>query len=115
MPDADKLVFGACIWAKENGYEVHILTAIPLLATMPTAAKDKQVWILENVEDGHSFKFKIGPHAKDKQNHAKPGDILIDDQKRNIEQWITAGGIGIHHTSAESSLSELFGLWKPLQ
>lgn len=36
--------------------------------------------------------------AKDKHLMAGPGRILIDDTKRNIDDWEAAGGIGIHHT-----------------
>ena len=38
---------------------------------------------------------------------ASPNAILIDDRKDNIEQWIEAGGIGIHHTSTNSTIKKL--------
>jgi hypothetical protein len=33
--------------------------------------------------------------------------ILIDDLKKNIEAWESFGGTGIHHTSAEETISKL--------
>ncbi len=46
--------------------------------------------------------------SKHKQNHMfEQGDILIDDLKRNIARWEKAGGVGILHTSAERTISQL--------
>ena len=33
--------------------------------------------------------------------------ILIDDRKKKIDQWIAAGGIGILHTDAASTIEKL--------
>ena len=33
--------------------------------------------------------------------------ILIDDRKSNIEEWRANGGIGILHTSATDTISQL--------
>jgi len=90
---------------KGTDFEIEILTAIPLLQTFPLAATHKELWVKKHFS--RKWKFKTGPHAVDKQKHAKPGDVLIDDQLRNIEQWIEAGGIGIHHTSVPKTLAEL--------
>lgn len=108
MPDALQLVDGVEKFAKENNYKVEVLTAIPLLAHMPLAEQQKR----ESVEFhfGHlGWNFKIGPHAKDKQNHCTVGSILIDDSKMNIEQWNAKGGFGIYHTSAICTLEILNG------
>jgi len=46
----------------------------------------------------------------DKQKYAmtdgKP-NILIDDYKKNIIEWETKGGIGIHHLSPTKTISQL--------
>jgi len=38
---------------------------------------------------------------------ATPDSILIDDQPKSIKPWVAAGGIGILHTSAANTISEL--------
>lgn len=109
MPDADKL------WRylhKEHSddYKIQILTAIPRRVTMPTAEQDKRDWVKEHF--GHHVVVNIGPHSRDKKKHAKPGDILIDDRKDNIEGWREAGGIGILHKSAEDTIEKLKSITK---
>ena len=34
-------------------------------------------------------------------------NILVDDYKKNIDEWESAGGVGIHHTSVSRTISEL--------
>jgi hypothetical protein len=46
-------------------------------------------------------------YAKQKQQLATPESILIDDRQINIDQWESAGGIGILHTSADNTISQL--------
>jgi hypothetical protein len=45
--------------------------------------------------------------ADRKQEFATPDAILIDDRADNIQRWIDAGGIGIHHISAENTIKQL--------
>jgi hypothetical protein len=45
--------------------------------------------------------------ARDKRDHAKEGDVLVDDQSRHRGLWEAAGGIFVHHKSARESLAEL--------
>ena len=46
--------------------------------------------------------------AREKHLHMTPGDILIDDREKHRAAWEEAGGIWITHTSAESSLAQLW-------
>lgn len=50
----------------------------------------------------------ITPPRANKGEHAKPGDILIDDYDLNIQRWIDAGGIGIKFTNALQAFDDLF-------
>lgn len=34
-------------------------------------------------------------------------NILIDDYEKNINEWVEAGGIGIHHTDVQVTLQQL--------
>lgn len=45
--------------------------------------------------------------ADQKQQYATPNSILIDDKQKNIDQWNQSGGIGILHTTAETTIKEL--------
>jgi hypothetical protein len=110
MHDAPILISAVRRISVEYGFQVEILTALPSVEKMPHAEKDKEAWVRKNCPYG--WKFKVGPHAVDKQKHAKPGEILIDDKARNIAQWQEAGGIGIWHSSAASSVRQLKNMFK---
>ena len=45
--------------------------------------------------------------ARDKRNHGKPGDVLVDDQMRHAHLWEEMGGVFIHHTDVDKTLQEL--------
>ena len=45
--------------------------------------------------------------ARDKRNHAKDGDVLVDDNDKFRHLWEAAGGIFVHHKSAAQSIEEL--------
>jgi hypothetical protein len=45
--------------------------------------------------------------ARDKRNHAKTGDVLVDDQLKHAHLWEEAGGIFVHHHDAATTLRKL--------
>lgn len=45
-----------------------------------------------------------------KHEHARPGEILVDDQLRAAEKWQAAGGRLVHHTSAAATIAALASL-----
>jgi hypothetical protein len=45
--------------------------------------------------------------ARDKRNHAREGDVLVDDQLRHRDLWEEVGGIFVHHRNARETLREL--------
>lgn len=45
--------------------------------------------------------------ARDKRNHAKQGDVLVDDMFKHAHLWEEAGGIFIHHQSVDETLERL--------
>ena len=104
---------GADFWSNlswmSDGKELwgYIKSDNPTLLTAPSREKSseigKQEWVEKNIP-GTPIIFK---QAKDKKDMASPNAILIDDRKDNIEQWIEAGGIGIQHTSAASTIKKL--------
>jgi hypothetical protein len=55
--------------------------------------------------------------ARDKRDHAKEGDVLVDDNDKFRHLWEGAGGRFVHHKSAQQSIEELkayFDLKDPL-
>jgi len=44
---------------------------------------------------------------KNKKEFASPNSILIDDNISNITDWKNAGGIAIHHKSADDTIKKL--------
>ena len=45
--------------------------------------------------------------ARDKRDHAKEGDVLVDDQLRHRHLWEEVGGVFVHHRNARRTLVEL--------
>ena len=42
-----------------------------------------------------------------KREHCHPGDVLVDDRDQHRKLWEDAGGLFIHHRSAQASIAEL--------
>ncbi len=45
--------------------------------------------------------------SAEKREHMQPGDVLVDDYLKYRSRWEEAGGIFIHHTSAQTTLAAL--------
>jgi 5'(3')-deoxyribonucleotidase len=45
--------------------------------------------------------------ARDKRDHAKAGDVLVDDQVRHRHLWNEMGGVFIHHTNVGDTIADL--------
>jgi hypothetical protein len=55
---------------------------------------------------GEYRKLLLYPRAQ-KMLFANEGKILIDDMEQTIREWKNAGGVGILHTSASDTISQL--------
>ncbi len=97
MPGADYL------WGYIVKYTPDILTA----TGWPTekAQAEKIRWVMDNLS-GYD-KILTTTSGAEKKKYAAPNHILIDDRMKSIGPWREAGGIGILHTSAEDTISEL--------
>jgi len=42
-----------------------------------------------------------------KREHCHPGDVLVDDRDQHRTAWEDAGGLFIHHASAQASIAAL--------
>ena len=68
-------------------------------------AEQKRHWLRVH---GIEYNALIVPGGSKKAEYAKsPWDILIDDTERNIKKFKDAGGTGILHTDADSTIVEL--------
>lgn len=45
--------------------------------------------------------------ARNKRDHCREGDVLVDDQLRHAQRWRDAGGIFLHHRNADETLRRL--------
>lgn len=74
----------------------------------PRCVLQKQEWVMKNF---NLVSLDAFYSATDKWNYVgkQPGEIqlLIDDRDKNISLWETNGGVGILHTSADSSIDKL--------
>lgn len=78
-----------------------ILTGVP--SSIPNVATQKRHWFWEHFE----YAPVICCASRNKRDHGKPGDILIDDREQHRALWEEMGGIWITHVSAASSLRQL--------
>jgi hypothetical protein len=67
-------------------------------------APQKQMWL--NKHNIH-YKANFVPGKSLKHKYATPNSIIIDDTKSVIDDWNKAGGIGILHTDAASTIATL--------
>lgn len=73
-------------------------------ATDQGAVDGKLTWLKNN---NITAKPNLVLHRKDKANYAKSDTILIDDKPNTIDEFNKAGGIGILHTDAVSTINKL--------
>jgi hypothetical protein len=101
---------GRQLWSYIRRFDPHILSAYS--PKDPNCKPGKLKWLRRNVGMSNINKINL-VRRKDKSKFAmKSGGIrqpaiLIDDFPRNVDQFKAAGGIGIHHTSASKTISEL--------
>jgi len=91
---------GKQYWDYIKNYDTELLSSP---SRSSTSRLGKRLWVRNNMP---GIKLTLAQAAK-KQNYAAPNHILIDDRKSNIDQWIAQGGIGILHTSASDTISQL--------
>jgi len=91
---------GKQYWDYIKNYDTELLSSP---SRSSTSRLGKRLWVKNNMP---GTKLTLAQAAK-KQNYAAPNHILIDDRKSNIDQWVSQGGIGILHTSAADTISQL--------
>lgn len=71
------------------------------------AAVEKRAWVRKHLGDETANAARFVRDGHQKAQYASPTTILIDDRRKVITPFIEAGGIGILHTSAESTIAQL--------
>lgn len=94
MPDGKKM------WDYIKKYD-------PIILSAPSRQDESKVgkfdWVKREIPDAHL----ILRTAKNKKEFASPNSILIDDLPDNVKAWKDAGGIAIHHISADETIKQL--------
>ncbi len=87
-------------------YDYEMLTAPSL---KKQSLMGKGLWMINQTKKGlFPSKPKVNyKSAKNKKDFAAPNHILIDDKASTIDSWNASGGIGILHTSAANTISQL--------
>ncbi len=86
------------------GYEIEILTATGRMR-QEEVADMKHRWVAKHLSS--TVGVITVQDGVDKARYAEEDAILIDDQQKNIDAWERAGGVGILHTDAESTINQL--------
>lgn len=96
---------GKELWNFISEYKPNILSAHPKNeANKYHAINGKNRWVGRNLSNFNKIHIVLGI---EKQDYAHENAVLIDDYERNILQFRRQGGIGIHHTSTESTITQL--------
>jgi len=105
----DPLSDAKTLWKYISQYEVQILSACPSICRDDKAVvAGKKAWVKKHLKPSPS-KVNI-VQRRDKKTFAAPNHILIDDHIKNINEWKSAGGIGIVHTSTIKTIKQLKGI-----
>jgi hypothetical protein len=72
--------------------------------TPSNVKEQKLVWVSKHYP---TVSCNLVPKSSDKAKFATPNSILIDDREKSITPWVKAGGIGILHKDAASTITEL--------
>lgn len=102
-------------WLKDNKIPYTILSA-PLRGNNEASARGKVEW-LEKYHPGYA-RYGQPIFRGDKERMATKGgtnNILVDDHKKNIEAWDSAGGIGILYrdNNVENTIQQLEQIYQP--
>lgn len=95
-------------WMKDGKILYNFLKELPTEvlshSTDLESTDGKKEWLQNN---GIAFKPNLVPNRSDKAKYAAGDAILIDDRQDVIDQFNSAGGIGILHTDATSTINKL--------
>jgi len=100
MPDADLLLD----YLKTIEVPIEMLSSTARPSSNATISRQKQIWL-----DNHGITYPaiFVPGASLKAQYADENSILIDDTESVIDAWNKAGGTGILHKDALTTIAIL--------
>lgn len=109
MPDLD------LYWGFIKKYHPHILTAVPSYPWVfewEQVDRGKRAWYHHHLPEIPQRNIHI-VEREQKRDYARTGktkNVLIDDHEQNCQEFEAAGGIGIFHHSAKTTIIQLKAL-----
>ena len=89
-------------------FSIVILTSAGGLTYYDLVRQQKINWLESH---GIDFRAIVVQSKKFKENyakkHAKNSSVLIDDTETNVLQFVSSGGLGVHHVTHQKSLEDL--------
>ena len=99
------------IWNRIKDKNSYILSAIPKFEIVPLCPYQKREWCERELGISPYRVLVVSRHEK--KNFATTDgvpNLLIDDHGGNVQDWIDAGGVAIHHFTIPETLQQLTNL-----
>ena len=97
---------GKVLWKHLQRYDTQILSACPSVCDKDIdVIKGKIMWCKTNLGI-QTNRINI-VQRREKKDYAKPGVILVDDNRKTCKEWEAKGGIAVYHTKSSKSIKQL--------
>ena len=100
-------------WALAAIAQPIILTACPRARYAEVAAQ-KRAWVFAHFGKSFTVLPVMGGHNKPLFMHS-PGDVLVDDFRKNCDAWTSAGGSAVLHRGPVTTVAEVRALMAEVQ
>lgn len=100
---------GKRLWRFIKPYKPVLLTSVSRDMSSKLGVggkKGKQRWIKRELGNEY-LETALIVATGTKHKYVSPNSILIDDDKKNLDPWKNAGGIGILHKDADTTIAQL--------
>ena len=87
-------------------YDTKVLSAYS--GRDPSSKNGKLKWLAKHTKfKKPNINLVLRSHKQKYATTGEKANVLIDDYIKNIKEWESKGGIGIHHTSVPKTIGEL--------